>query len=313
MFFEAHREIVEGKIASWLAQLKCPSPLDQACAYAVTSGGKRLRPVICLLVADALGQGRDVKDAALAVELFHTASLVADDLPCMDDDDQRRNRPSLHKVFGEAVAMLVSYGLISAAYEALWRNGTAMGDEGDRVCMLALENVTYNTGLEGATGGQFSDIFLEEVTEETLRDMVRRKTGALYEMAFVLGWLFGGGAPEQLPLVKKAAHHFGVAFQIADDISDAAQDKAHGRPLNFAALLGEEGAIGSLERELEGFQYSITALGLPWEEFVPLAEGICPGYSRGEIFTHSPSERSENSAASDRSGAVSSVSSTSLF
>lgn len=260
--------------ASLLENMEALGPkslLRDACEYALTNGGKRLRPAITLLVARALGQGADVTPAALAVEYFHTASLVADDLPCMDDDDERRAKPSVHKVYGEAMTLLVSYALIAAGYACYSKNGTLV-KRGDLLCRLVLENATYNTGLWGATGGQFLDLSPPDLSLATLRDVLHKKTVSLFEIAFVSGWLFGGGSIESLPTVKQAASHFGMAFQIADDISDLVKDVQNGRIVNFAAVFGIEAAQNMLREEIEGYQATLRALKLDSPELIAFSE-----------------------------------------
>ncbi len=163
---DTYRKRIEAQIKDSILTLGNKTHLRDACEYALLNGGRRFRPVLVMMVADAIGKKADVSQAALAIEFFHTASLVADDLPCMDDDDERRQKPSLHKVYGETIALLVSYALIAAGYECLAKNAQALrqsnasfSHNSDRICTLALENATYNTGLQGATGGQFLDVF----------------------------------------------------------------------------------------------------------------------------------------------------------
>lgn len=260
----------EKAIAESIPLLGEKSKLRDACEYALLNGGKRLRPIIVFMVAKALDQKFDVTNAALASEYFHTASLIADDLPCMDDDDMRRGKPSLHKVYGEAVALLASYALISAGYRCIYKNAHARNDNADtflsassdEICMQALENVTYNTGLSGATGGQFLDIYPPDQTLETLRQVIRAKTVALFELSFVLGWLFGGGRPDRIEEVKRAAWHFGMAFQIADDFGDVEQDTGRGCETNFVVALGFEKALKVFQEELSFLKESLQGLGL---------------------------------------------------
>jgi len=121
--------------------------LRDACEYALKSGGKRFRPLLVLLVAEALGNNLNVLDAALSVEFFHTASLIVDDLPCMDNEEERRSQPTLHKIYGESIALLSSYALICAAFEKIHTNTTTMREStfretADAAGMLALENAT---------------------------------------------------------------------------------------------------------------------------------------------------------------------------
>lgn len=274
---DPYKEIVEKKLAASLHTLGDKTPLRDACEYALLNGGKRFRPILVLMVAKALGRGIDVSDAALAVEFFHTASLIADDLPCMDDDDQRRNKPSLHMVFGESIALLATYALISAGYGCLANNaqiikqsGLPFSSHSDHICVLALENVAYNTGIMGATGGQFLDIAPPNHSLEVIKETLAKKTVTLFEISFVLGWLYGGGDSKKLPLVKKSAYHFGMAFQIADDIGDMAQDKANGRFMNLANAYGKETAVAMFHEEINQFSKTLEDLKLPAEEFQPL-------------------------------------------
>jgi len=256
-----YQKLLAIKIAENNEALGSSSLLRDACDYALTNGGKRIRPALVLMIADALGKQRDATQAALAIEYFHTASLVADDLPCMDDDDARRNKPSVHKVYGEAAALLVSYALIAAGYACI-EKGTKKLPNGDRVCALALENATYNTGLHGATGGQFLDLYPPNLEETTLREIIHKKTVSLFEIAFVFGWLYGGGDPRQLFLVKCAAAHFGMAFQIADDLGDVEQDAENGRVVNYANLYGHARALEIVQEELELYKQALKALNL---------------------------------------------------
>lgn len=269
---------VESLLRASISTLGHKTALRDACEYALMNGGKRFRPSLVLLIAKALNASVDVSQAALAVEFFHTASLVADDLPCMDDDDMRRDKPSVHKVYGEATALLVSYALIAAGYEFLAKNAELLRSSeapykrnSDRICVLALENSTVNTGLLGATGGQFLDINPPDLKIETLKEIIRMKTVSLFEISFVLGWLYGGGSLDKLELVKKAAYQFGMAFQIADDFGDIEQDKKNNRLVNLVAVGGVEKAFSMFQAELEGFERTIAQLELE----VPEIHSMC--------------------------------------
>lgn len=250
------------------------SPLSQACFYALESGGKRFRPAIVYMVAEARGFGEHggLDEAAMAVEFFHTASLIADDLPCMDDDDERRGRPSLHKAFGESTALLASYALIAEGYGKLGEGARLAGVP--EALLPALENVSKNTGAKGATGGQYLDLFPEDALPETVRKALAMKTGTLFEIAFVLGWLYSGGAAGRLSEVKEASRHFGMAFQIADDLSDSDDDSEAGRTVNLASALGKEHAARALRDEVEAFKLALDSLGLSGKELKPLVESL---------------------------------------
>jgi geranylgeranyl diphosphate synthase, type II len=255
-----------------LATLTENTPLIQACKYALSSQGKRLRPALVLMIADALGHGYDVGPAALCVEYLHTSSLIADDLPCMDDDDMRRGRPSTHRAFNEETAFLASYGLIASAYEQLPRNAAQCPQGGDERCRLAVENVSINMGLSGLTGGQYQDIHPTIHTEEMVFDTIARKTGALFETSLVLGWLFGGGELDQLPQVKKMAHHLGLAFQMLDDLDDLEQDRDNGSQQNTALILGLDAALDRLQQELASLRRTINALPIDGTNLLAMAD-----------------------------------------
>lgn len=244
-----------------------PSSLRDACEYALKNGGKRFRPALVHLIAAALRKGNSVSQGALAVEFFHTASLIADDLPCMDDEKIRRSRPALHLAFGESTAILTTYALISAGYEKIRRNAL----DGS-LLSSALESASHTTGILGATGGQFSDLFPPSLDEDKLRTIIYQKTGTLFELSFVFGWIFGGGEHALLPTVKKAAGHFGMAFQIVDDFDDLEKDKAEGRTLNYPALVGEEKASQVLFEELDYLAREMKKLQLVSPELLAMSD-----------------------------------------
>jgi geranylgeranyl diphosphate synthase type II len=249
------------------------SPLSRACLYALEGEGKRFRPAIVYAMAEANGRAGPGADcAAAAVEFFHTASLIADDLPCMDNDDLRRGRPTVHKVFGESVALLASYALIAEGYAMI---GRAMKLSGVPDALgPALENAAYNTGALGATGGQFSDLFPTEGSIDAVLEALNKKTATLFEVAFVLGWLVSGGGVPFIEKVRKAAYHFGVAFQIADDLSDADEDAAAGRAVNLAVAAGSGGAKIALKQQIQLFKEALSGLGIQCEPLGRLVESL---------------------------------------
>lgn len=273
-----YKLITEEKIREYLPTIGDKSVLREACEYALLNGGKRLRPAMVFMVAKAVGFDTDVSFSALAIEFFHTASLVADDLPCMDNEDFRRNKPTVHKVYGESTAVLATYTLISAAYECLAKCGDEFGRSdaphalsSDKICLTALTNATRNTGLYGATGGQFLDLNPPNLSADTLREIIQKKTVSLFEIAFMFGWLFGGGDLKKTDQVKKAAYHFGMAYQIADDLSDMAQDELNECKVNFASCIGVEKSVKTFHEEIEQFQKALKNLKLESAELNELA------------------------------------------
>lgn len=275
---EPFQAFIENRLVQVIPSLGKKTVLRDACEYALLNGGKRFRPFLVLLMAQALNKEVDVSYAALAVEFFHTASLIADDLPCMDNEDLRRNKPSVHKVYGESTALLASYALIAAGYELLVNNAKTLKESGlnhaahsDRICVIALENATYNTGILGATGGQFLDINPPDLHLDEVRKILCMKTVSLFEISFVLGWVYGGGNLDQLDLIKKAAYHFGMAFQIADDFDDCDQDMQNGRKINLVLACGTESAFSQFQNEIDKFLSIIKTLKINTAEF----HGMC--------------------------------------
>ncbi len=265
--FSRFKEPIEKAIEESIASFGPKTLLRDAVEYALKKGGKRFRPAIVYLVAEAIGKQLDVVDAGLAVEYFHTASLIADDLPCMDDDDQRREHPSLHKAFGEATAILATYALIAAGYNRI-RLGAQKLNRSD-ICALAIENASYNTGILGATGGQHADLYSSTLNEDVVLDVIDKKTGTLFEISFVFGWLFGGGEIALLDDVKQAALSFGRAFQISDDFLDLEQDK---EGINYPAVVGVEKALSILTAELQNYYTALKKLRLDSPELLALAQ-----------------------------------------
>ena len=276
--FFFHRDRIEQEIAKSILSFGEKTKLRDACEYALTNGGKRFRPLIVILIAEALGNGLNVYEAALSVEFFHTSSLIADDLPCMDNDDERREKPSLHKVYGEAIALLASYALITAAFEKIHTNTIAMQQAGppfshfsDHACALALESATYCAGILGATGGQFLDLFPPNQNLDTVKQVIYKKTVTLFQVSFVFGWLFGGGDVSKLEKVKRAAYHFGMAFQTADDLGDMLQDEKKQREMSIARLIGKERALLLFDEEMRHLRKELQELGI----LTPSFEKMC--------------------------------------
>lgn len=248
-----------------------PSQVRDACAYSLLNGGKRFRPALVLMIAKALGNpGWKASYSALAIEFFHTASLIADDLPCMDNDDLRRDKPTTHRQFSESTALLATYALIAAGYDFIRLNVEAIrniaGSLADRIGIMASENASYNTGLYGATGGQYLDINPPDASLKTIQEIIAKKTTAFFEIAFVFGWIFGGGALEQLEAVKKASHHFGNAFQIADDIEDVDQDRRSNKFVNLALATSVEEAKKAVVHELQACKELLKQLKFKSDE-----------------------------------------------
>jgi farnesyl diphosphate synthase len=217
-----------------------PPKLQEACRYPLQTGGKRVRPLLALAAAEAVGGNwRVAMPAALAIELVHTYSLVHDDLPCMDDDDERRGRPTVHKVYGDGVAVLVGDALLTEAF---------------RVVPPALAaELAMAAGARGMIAGQAVDIGMEGPvrTREALGRLHAAKTGALIRCAVRMGGRCAEADAASLDALDTYARAVGLAFQVWDDVLDADQDATEGGPPSYVKLLGVEGA-GAYARELAG-------------------------------------------------------------
>jgi geranylgeranyl diphosphate synthase type II len=273
-FLERFRKQFEAEVQRYFRAFKEKNLLHEACLYAVSSGGKRLRPLLVLCVADAVGKKWNAMPSAIAIEFFHTASLIADDLPCMDNEEMRREKPSLHRAFGENAALLASYSLISMGYENIEKNAAKRkgASFGKRLC-VALEEVSRAAGIDGATGGQLLDLSLSKPTFKGICRIIYQKTITLFEAAFLLGWIFGGGDLSFVPKIKKVAFHLGMAFQVADDLQDLEEDLKRGNLKNMAAFLGKEKAAALVQKEIKAFVRSLKEMGLftkPFQEIVGL-------------------------------------------
>lgn len=191
--------------------------------YSLLAGGKRLRPVFVFdFCRMAGGCWPDATPFAAAVEMIHTYSLIHDDLPSMDNDDYRRGRPTNHKVYGEAMAILAGDGMLTAAFGQI-ANAPNLSDSAK---LRAVSYLSRCAGETGMVGGQVLDIMSEEreCTEEEILNIQNRKTGALIKAACVLGVLAGGGTAQQEFAAMEFADHLGLAFQIRDDMLDVIGD-----------------------------------------------------------------------------------------
>jgi geranylgeranyl diphosphate synthase type II len=199
-----------------------PATLHRAMRYSIFAGGKRLRPVLVLAAAEACGGAlENALPAACAVECLHTYSLIHDDLPCMDDDDLRRGRPTSHKVFGEALAVLAGDALQAIAFESVSRMSPAPGYVGaDYVCELA-----QAAGSRHLIAGQVMDLEGEgqKLSADQLRAIHEGKTAALLTCCTRLGGMSAGCASSQLDALTRFGRALGLAFQVIDDILDVTQ------------------------------------------------------------------------------------------
>jgi geranylgeranyl diphosphate synthase type II len=264
----SYPEDLRSLVDAELEQLRFPAPvpaggLEEAMRYSLLAGGKRVRPVLALATARALGaEPKRFLSIACAIELIHTYSLIHDDLPAMDDDEMRRGLPASHRRFGEDVAILAGDGLFAEAM----RLACTQPGEPARV-LDALRELSAATGVDGMVGGQYVDVAVQERDADGLRTLHALKTGRLIAASVgVVLVLEGIPEPETIPF-RQFADELGVLFQIVDDILDVTgsdeqlgkthgSDERHGK-LTYVSLFGLERA-----RELaaESYQRAIEAL-----------------------------------------------------
>lgn len=210
--------------------------LYDAMNYSILAGGKRLRPVIAIETCRMCGGDVNaVLPFACAVEMVHTYSLIHDDLPCMDDDDLRRGRPTNHKVYGEATAVLAGDALLTAAFETIAEHGTNLSPDRALAVSACLGKAA---GARGMVGGQVLDMAGEghALSLSEVEELQRLKTGALISAAAEIGCIAAGGSEEERAAVRRYAQNLGLAFQIQDDILDVTGDAATlGKPIGSDA------------------------------------------------------------------------------
>ncbi|KAG9449544.1 hypothetical protein H6P81_009509 [Aristolochia fimbriata] len=200
--------------------LRHPVKIHEAMRYSLMAGGKRVRPILCLASCELVGGEEALAlPAACAVEMIHTMSLIHDDLPCMDDDDLRRGRPTNHKVYGEDTAVLAGDALLSLAFQHV---ATRTGDVAPDRVLRAVAELGASVGSEGLVAGQIVDIASEgvDVDAAVLEYIHVHKTSKLLEAAVVCGAIVGGGGTEEVERVRKYARCVGLLFQVVDDILD---------------------------------------------------------------------------------------------
>ncbi|MGQ9813302.1 MAG: polyprenyl synthetase family protein [Dissulfurimicrobium sp.] len=214
------------------------TPLFKAMRYSLMAGGKRVRPILMLAGVEAVGgDPTDFIPFACAIECIHTYSLIHDDLPAMDDDDLRRGRPTCHKVFGEAMAILAGDGLLTRAFELMTDHSLVSNISPESV-IKAISIISKAAGASGMVGGQAADIIFEgkDVDLDTLFFIHSHKTGALIQASVEAGGLLGGGNAVEVECLRAYGAALGLAFQIIDDILDVEGDKAvMGKPVGSDA------------------------------------------------------------------------------
>ena len=242
-------KLIEEALVKELGKDKALVPeLAASMEYSLTAGGKRLRPILLMAAADAVGaKGTDFVQAACGIEMIHTYSLIHDDLPAMDNDDYRRGKLTNHKVYGEAMAILAGDALLTQAFEVILRQPNVSAE----LLLQVVKEMSIAAGPNGMVGGQVIDMLSEgkRISMEELRKMHMGKTGALFRAAIRSGAIMAQADEKQLEALTTYADCFGLAFQITDDILDVVGDEA---------VIGKP--VGSDERNDKSTYVTLTSL-----------------------------------------------------
>lgn len=285
-YLAERRRLVDAALDRVLPPEDAPPPtIHRAMRYSVLAGGKRLRPILVIAGAEAVGGTAElVLPTACALELIHTYSLIHDDLPAMDDDDFRRGRPTNHKVFGEAIAILAGDALLTLAFRLMAENAARVA-EPRLICQVVAEVATA-AGTEGMVGGQVIDIESEgrTVAPATLDEIHTRKTAALIRAALRAGALLAGADAAALAAIGAAGERLGLAFQIVDDILDVegnleelgktAGSDERKRKATYPALHGLDASRRRARMLIEEAKAALLPLGPPAEPIRALADFI---------------------------------------
>ncbi|TDQ41642.1 polyprenyl synthetase family protein [Aureibacillus halotolerans] len=270
-YLKDNKKFIDQALLNYLDQ-KGPASLLSAMTYSIKAGGKRLRPILMIATAEALGSSREVcVPVACALEMIHTYSLIHDDLPSMDNDDFRRGQPTNHKVYGEGMAILSGDALLTHAFYVLGEGKRFLDAE---TVLRLYQMLAEAAGPTGMVGGQVLDLEAEEQQTplDSLENIHRNKTGALLRFSIIAGAIIGNASEEELSTLHTFAAHLGLAFQIKDDILDVEGDvDVIGKPIGsdevnhkstFPSLLTLDGAKQRLSQEVEMAEQALTRLHL---------------------------------------------------
>ena len=264
-------------------ELTAPDSIHKAMRYSLFAGGKRIRPILCIAAAQAISDSPvGIETAACALELIHTYSLIHDDLPALDNDDLRRGRPTCHKVFGEAIAILAGDALLTLAFQVL----AQLNSEAERKIRLIEELALASGTVGGMIGGQVHDLEGEgkHPSASLLEAIHRAKTGALLKASLRMGGIYAGASVDQLNALSCFGEHIGLAFQIVDDVLDVEQSSealgktagkdAKQKKITFPAVYGLERSREMAEQERIAAHLALRPLDERAERLRELADYI---------------------------------------
>ena len=280
-----YRWLLEEELRSSVQKLDAPVSLKEAMAYSLDAGGKRIRPLLLFAAMDAFGKNpaQGVR-AAAAIEMVHTYSLIHDDLPSMDDDDMRRGKPTNHKVFGEAMAILAGDALLTYSFELIGTIPSEYAGFDEKLKLIT--GLAKAAGAGGMVGGQAADMEGEdkELTLSELESVHVNKTGRLLEFSVLAGSILSGADKARLEILSKFAYHLGLAFQIRDDILDVEGDEgALGKRVGsdtanhkstYPKLLSLEGAKKALDDHITKAKEQLALTGLNTSLLLEITEMV---------------------------------------
>ncbi|MFB6465871.1 polyprenyl synthetase family protein [Cytobacillus sp. Hz8] len=260
-FAKRHKDKLDQTLQEWCEKLQAPRILKDSMFYSLNAGGKRIRPLLLFATLEAFNEETEKGLlAAAAIEMIHTYSLIHDDLPCMDDDDLRRGKPTNHKVFGDAVATLAGDALLTYGFQLLAEIPVHHADANQKIALI--REFAKASGAEGMVGGQVADMEAEEkrMNLEELEYIHIHKTGKILEFSIMAGAILAKANERQMHTLSKFAYHLGLAFQIQDDILDLEGDEEIiGKPvgsdeqnhkMTYPALLSLAGAKEALSTHI---------------------------------------------------------------
>jgi geranylgeranyl diphosphate synthase type II len=273
----------DAALERWVpAESQDPSIIHRAMRYSLFAGGKRIRPLLAMAAAEAVSDApAGIESAACALELIHTYSLIHDDLPALDNDDLRRGRPTCHKVFGDAMAILAGDALLTLAFEVLSK---LEGVDASARIRLVEELASASGTVGGMIGGQVNDLEGEGKfpTARLLESIHRAKTGALLRASVRMGAIYAGASEDQLAALTSYGEHVGLAFQIVDDVLDVEQPSealgktagkdAQQQKITFPAVYGLERSREMAEEERRGAHLALAGFDECAERLKQLAD-----------------------------------------
>jgi len=275
-YLENKKNIIDKALDEYLPpEEKSPSIIHKAMRYSVFSGGKRIRPILTLATAELFEKATEnVIKAACGIELIHTFSLIHDDLPCIDNDDFRRGKPSNHKVFGEAIALLAGDALLVSGFDLIIKNSEVKEVKKHSILKL-IKEISFYIGTENMLAGQVEDISLnnEDIKKEDLIQLYMKKTASLICLAIRAGAVLSGANQKQLKTLNKYGENIGLAFQIIDDALDIMQDqKRDTKKPNYAYIYGIKESKCESERLIKEAKVSLNIFDQKAETLKSLAD-----------------------------------------